>query len=400
MNISTPTIATGTSITGTPSATNSTHRSPPHTPHSSNRPPKTTAVSAPPPPETQSDVNSSVDKNSRRPEKNHPPSAHRSVATTTNAKHSNTSSKLNGTNNSSDNKDTSMANHATIKNNTGRNHSNSHSNRNNHSNTNINNHNNNNNPGNAVTSPNSVATATAQASASACGQTQVQGPTTRVTKPRDKQAKLRKRLKCCTHEQLMEHLISLVRTNAVGEKVVYESTPPADIPALVGRCRDLRDGIYALLPGEAGTATSPYDAEAHRRCKKALAAFKSSVTSMGKTLVEASLWQSVIQYCVGAAEVNDQTPVWAEASHNKWRTSVVTKLEHFALRAVTAMGKSKTAVFNTRDELLGLAETCRKAFPAIAAKLEALKSGGAEGPVERVDFDDPMISNTQLDLAM
>lgn len=199
----------------------------------------------------------------------------------------------------------------------------------------------------------------------------------------------------------MEQLITLVRSKGVSEKTIYATAPRPDIDALAAKCQELLDSIYALLPDDA-TAAGPHDTEAHRRCKKALNAFKSGITSTGKTLVEANLWSSVIQYCVVAADMNEQTPVWAEASHNKSRASVRTKLDQFALRAVTAIAKSKIDVFTSADEHLHLAESCRKKFPEIAAKLQSLERGAlaerGPGPMESVDFEDPMISNTHLDI--
>lgn len=200
----------------------------------------------------------------------------------------------------------------------------------------------------------------------------------------------------------MEQMIGLVRSNAVSEKIVTDSVARVDMNSYVSKCKSLLEAIRAQLPEDHSTASSPYGSDAHRRCKKALMAFKSSVTNMGKTLVEASLWIDVIRYCVEAAAVNDETPVWAETSHNKSRTSVLNKLEQFAARAATAIAKSKVFLFSSADEHSHVTDICRKSFPAVATKLEGLNRGAVvKSGVQRVqDFDDPMISHTRLDLAM
>lgn len=196
-------------------------------------------------------------------------------------------------------------------------------------------------------------------------------------------------------------MIGFVRANTVAEKIVNDSVPPIDVSAYVLKCNDLRDAIYAQLTTE-DPSSSPFDSEAHRRCKKALMTFKAKVTSMGKTLVDANLWADVIRYCVAAAEVNDRTPIWTETAHNKSRISLATKLEQFALRAATAIGKSKLDLFVSPNDRTQVIESCRKSFPTVATKLESIKRiAVAESGVDRMqNFDDPMISNTGLDLAM
>lgn len=188
----------------------------------------------------------------------------------------------------------------------------------------------------------------------------------------------------------------------MSEKIVGDSVARVDLDSYVSKCKSLLEAINAQLPDDHSTASWPYDSDAHRRCKKALMAFKSNVTNMGKTLVEANLWTDVIRYCVEAAAVNDQTPVWTETSHNKSRTSVLSKLEQFAGRAATAIAKSKVDLFSSAAEQSRMTDICRTSFPDVATKLEGLNRGAVvKSGVERVqDFDDPMISNTRLDLAM
>lgn len=325
--LSTPTIATGTTIADTPSTTNSTHRSPPQTPHSSNRVKSTVSGSK----ENLSDVQSSVDKNCI--EKH--PSKHPSIVTT-NGKHSQSSTKL-------------------------------------------------------------TSQMIAINSGSASGQNPLPSCGTRVPKKKDKHARLRKRLKCCSHDQLMEQIIQLVRSSAVPEKVINDITPRVDMDHFLSKCKSLKDSIIAQLPDDALNSTQTLDGITYRKCKKAVTDYKNTVISMGKQLVDAALWSDVVLFCVAAARVTSETPVWVEAAHNKTRGIIRSKLEQFALKAATNMMKGKDAVDMNMDEHINLIKDCRDVFPDVAAKLQGNDGMVVDGVLDRPrDFEGPMISATQL----
>lgn len=198
---------------------------------------------------------------------------------------------------------------------------------------------------------------------------------------------------------MVELLVGFVRSGAVPENAAWENVAPVDIASHVARCSVLREAIYAQIPD---AVPSKMDADTHRKCKKALVAFKNNIMSTGKMLQDANVWTDVIRYCVAAADVNQETPQWAEAAHNKLRQSVHTRLEQFATRAATSIGKSKVEVFTSATERMEITESCRKAFPAVAAKLDGIKRGALEeSTAERMPhFDNQMMGSGRLDMAM
>ena len=166
----------------------------------------------------------------------------------------------------------------------------------------------------------------------------------------------------------------------------------------ISRCKVLRDTIYIQVSEDTAAAKTRYDADAFRKCKKSLLSFKTSIINMGKTLVEASLWTDVLRFCVAAAQVNEGTPLWLETSHNKIRNTVRSKLEHFAMRAATALSRVKEPQARSIHMQLEIAESCRDVFPSVSTTLLGRK-GKMEGAAGRThSFEDPMISANQLDI--
>lgn len=120
---------------------------------------------------------------------------------------------------------------------------------------------------------------------------------------------------------------------------------------------------------------------------------------MAKNLVEASLWTDVIDFCIAADTVNAETPVWSEAGHNRTKRSVRTKLEQFALKAATALSKPKEAAAFNPDDHARAMQACQGAFPDVVAKLKRqTPSAPTESLTRSQDFDDRMISTSQLDI--
>lgn len=283
VSVPTSTIATGTTVIGTPSATNSTHQSPPETPHSSNQE-KSCAMSQVP--ETQSDVHSSVDKKSDGALG----IKHESMAISTQPRQwqaSSTKSKGGSGN-------TGLG----------------------------------------------------------CG--------TRVFKPRDKHARLRKRLKCRTHEQLVDELVELVRCGAVEESIVCKVMKRIDVEALIGQCEEMVEQIYMMIPEDAGRGRM--DGEMVKRCKKLMTRFKMRINNMGKTLVEGQYWKEVVEFCVGAAEVSRKLSGWGEGALDKMRASIHGKLGQFVTKSVKKMGNGKGEGEGMGAELL---ERCRIVFAGV-----------------------------------
>lgn len=280
-NISVPTstIATGTTVIGTPSATNSTHQSPPETPHSSNQG-KSCAMSHAP--GTQSDVHSSVDKKSDETLG----VKHESIATSTQPRQWQASS----------------------------------------------------------------------AKSKGGGGSVGLGGGTRAFKPRDRHARLRKRLKCRTHEQLVDELVELVRCGAVEESALYKVMNGIDVKALIGQCQEIAEQIYVMIPEDGGRGRM--DGETVKRCKKLMMGFKTKISNVGKTLVEGRYWTEVVEFCVGVAEVNKKLPGWGEGALDKVRTSIHAKLEQFVERSVKQTRKEKTGEGMCAE----LLERCRAVF--------------------------------------
>lgn len=168
--------------------------------------------------------------------------------------------------------------------------------------------------------------------------------------------------------------MQLVHSSAVHEKAVLDNIPSVDINHFVAECQKSCDAIFRVLSdGEPLESLVP-DANAYRKCKKALMAFKNVVSVMGRTLIEASLWIDVIRYCIPAAQINAQTPVWHDAAHNKTKSQVHAKLNQLAMRAVKALSRAKETAF--APDAVSLIDACRTPFPQVATSLAELVASG------------------------
>lgn len=145
-----------------------------------------------------------------------------------------------------------------------------------------------------------------------------------------------------------------------------------DINNYISQCRTYRDAIYQCLPSEHGQTDPPCDGQAFRRCRKSLIVFKDAVTEMGRTLVEGCMWMDVIRYCAAAAKLNAETPVWQESAHNNTKSTIHSRLEKFAMRAIKAISKVKDIPAVTANDAFEVIEVCQSVLPNVATKLREL----------------------------
>lgn len=168
--------------------------------------------------------------------------------------------------------------------------------------------------------------------------------------------------------------MQLVHISAVHEKAVLDNIPRVDINYFVAECQKSCDAIFRALSDDQQPDSLVPNANAYRKCKKALLAFKNVVAAMGRTLLEASLWVDVIRYCIPVAQINARTPVWQDAAHNKTKTQVHTRLNQLAVRALKSFAKTKESIF--ASDAHRLIEACRAPFPQAATLLAELVASG------------------------
>lgn len=239
--------------------------------------------------------------------------------------------------------------------------------------------------------------------------------TSKATKGRDKLARLRKRLKCCSAEQLVVQMLELVRTDAVSENVMFSTVASVDVSHLLRKCENLHYVIISELPrddaagehkGENGiskdlagagdshmrsdVASDDVQGEKLRELDTAVAKlyrrnfsqYRACVASNGKLLQDAGLWKELILFCIGAESINKRTPVRAEDSLNKLCRQVWTRLEQYARKGVMEFAKSlkveKDAavekVANILSTLDKLSEDCARSFPTAAQMLRDVRN--------------------------
>lgn len=241
------------------------------------------------------------------------------------------------------------------------------------------------------------------------------GPTTSKTaKGRDKLARLRKRLKCCSAEQLVVQMLELVRTDAVSENVMFSTVASVDVRHLLQKCENLhyvmiselpRDGIAGEHKGENSISKDSGISDSHMRgdmtsdgvqgeklreldtaiaklYRRNFSQYRTCVVSNGKLLQDAGLWKELISFCVGAESINKRTPIRAEDSLNKLCRQVWSRLEQYARKGVTEFAKSVKIekdmaiekVANILSTLNKLGEDCAQPFPTAAQMLRDVRN--------------------------
>lgn len=278
--------------------------------------------------------------------------------------------------------------------------------------------------------------------------------TVRVTRPRDKYAKVRKRLKCFSQQQLVEICVQFVQSSALSEREVVEATPRVDIAHLAEDCQAMRDRVVNELPQHERQAVDSearesqrqanlnglckeedmsesigvyeqqqrrqqrqlqhslhppnqhpmlshqqyaqpefqqgqglrLDATSFKKCKKNIATYRTGCVTIGKLLLDASLWVDTIIYCLTALKINDTMPMWMDEAHNKLTKAVAHKLAWFAGKAANGLSKLKGNPPVNWKEVSQIERDCRVAFPEAAAILRDLCAeddpnggGGADG---------------------
>lgn len=210
----------------------------------------------------------------------------------------------------------------------------------------------------------------------------------KIGKARDKLAKLHKRLKCFSQEQLVEHVLNLVRSDVLSEKAIYDTMSHLKIDHLLQQCRALRSAVLTdisihtsslspnaipsiitrggslnedTLDGMVGNnctavdikndielktiPSSVLDSACFKHCRKSLQRYRAGVCSLGKMLVDGTLWTDLLRFCIGALCINNGLPTWTEEAHNKPTHFVMKKLHWFAEKAASALVKAKSSVF-------------------------------------------------------
>lgn len=237
----------------------------------------------------------------------------------------------------------------------------------------------------ATTTPTSCP-AKAPAAASAAAGVSTTG---KIGKARDKLAKLHKRLKCFSQEQLVEQVLHFVRADVLSERTVYDTMSHLKIDHLIQRCYALRRSVLIdisrhmrnlpsnetgssgprgasadgdVLDGIVGSNStigdekddielkdipnSVLDATCFKHCRKSLQKYRSGVCSLGKMLVDGTLWTDLLRFCIGALSINNGLPIWIEEAHNKPTRFVTKKLHWFAEKAASALLKMKSSTLS------------------------------------------------------
>ena len=231
-------------------------------------------------------------------------------------------------------------------------------------------------------------------STTASGQNSVpaSGTGSRVTKPRDKYGRLRKRLKCYSKDELMEQIIELVRSSDVEEKRVFASSPRLNIDTYLQECEQLQHTFSASIPAE---TTSANDSIMFKKYKKQWNTFKQGVINLGKKLVDATLWVDVIKFCIGAIEIVQKVPSWEDTINDKVRSQLISKLVQFSEKAATSIVRVKDEGLITRISTERIIEDCQGPLPSVATKLMELgKNNPSVVPSKSDVYDDPRISHT------
>lgn len=198
----------------------------------------------------------------------------------------------------------------------------------------------------------------------------------RAGKPRDKQAKLRKRLKCCTHEQLVEEMVEMVRKGVVEEKIVVDMMAEVDVEALVAEVRGVLEQVYLCRGGT--------DGDVGVKVKKVMGLVRSKVMTVGKTLVEGGYWKEILEFCLGVWDLLEVLPKWVDVGSGgvgKVR-GVRGKLEQLVGKSMKQLGKGKQQV---GAEMM---QRCIEVFPTVM-------NAQAEG-----EREEGQVSSTRLDIAM
>lgn len=242
----------------------------------------------------------------------------------------------------------------------------------------------------------------------------------KITKGRDKLAKLRKRLKCCSVDQLVDQMLELVRTDTVSENAMFATMASVDVGHLLQKCESAHHVMLSELSRDVGGISSSdvrggnvekedikgsdvgncqerneitgdrvenekvreLDAGVAKQYRRNFSQYRTCVVSNGKLLQDAGLWKELVSFCVGAAAINQRTPVRAEESLNKLGRQIWTRLEQYARKGTMEFAKSvksdgdvasgKTA--NALSLVDKLSEECVRSFPTVAQMLRDLRT--------------------------
>lgn len=241
------------------------------------------------------------------------------------------------------------------------------------------------------------------------------GGSGKVGKGRDRQARLRRRLKCCSEDQLVDQILELVRTDVLSEDAVVATTPSVDVEHLLEKCRISHNLMVSELPLDArvdgDTSLSEHvetdgldyqlddnnefsngrvqtadktgkirelDSSLSKQYRRNFTRFRSSVFSCGKLLQDAGLWKELLAFSVGAASINDRTPLRVEESLNKLCKQVSTKLEQYArkggselVKGLNGVSISGTDEANCVHAIDKFANECAQPFPDVAEILRS-----------------------------
>lgn len=242
----------------------------------------------------------------------------------------------------------------------------------------------------------------------------------KVCKGRDKLARLRKRLKCYSVEQLVNQMLELVRTDAVTENAMFATMSSVDVNHLLQKCEKAHYVLLSELPRETmtgcdvnghtldvgddtakimdGVSFAPrsdaasggakseqlreLDSAVAKQYRRNFTQYRTCVVSNGKLLQDANLWKELVSFCVGAAAINQRVPIRAEEALNKLTRQVWTRVEQYVRKGATEfikivkgepnMTPEKAAnVLNTLDKLI---EDCVRPFPGVAQMLRDVRT--------------------------
>lgn len=159
----------------------------------------------------------------------------------------------------------------------------------------------------------------------------------RIGKPRDKQARLRKKLRCFTQEQLVEQVVNLVSSGEIGHQKIIDGMGEVDIRAHVKGCQDLVRQMYAVIPEETG---GQIEGETLRKVKKLILDFKKRVLGTTKTFMDGLYWKDAVDFCSRASKLNINVPLSNESGENRVQVTIQSKLELYAEKSLQALEKA------------------------------------------------------------